>query len=174
MRKVWQNRVPLSALTVAVAILCVLAAACSGSNASNPDVTAKVGESAKTGNFEATITSVYSIGAFGSSFSTQRPADGATFVVVRSTLKNISGKPQSLMLASIKLADAQGTVYEQAITPTMSYKIEQGIDTKSISELNPGLAEKDATLFEVSKELWSKPGWKVIVDADKMIAFTIK
>ena len=78
------------------------------------------------------------------------------------------------MLASIKLADAQGTVYEQAITPTMSYKIEQGIDTKSISELNPGLAEKDATLFELSKELWSKPGWKVIVDADKMIAFTIK
>ena len=157
-----------------VATLAILAAACGGSGSATPDVTVKLGEKAKTDKFEVTGNSVFTIGTFGSEYAPQKPADGAVFVVVKHTLKNISKEPQSVLLTSVKLVDSNGVSYDNASSPTMMYKLDAGIDSKALSNLNPGLTEKDATLFEVSKELWNKPGWKVIVDADKNVEVTVK
>ena len=157
-----------------VATLAILAAACSGGGSSTPDVTAKVGEKVSTEKYEIAVTTVFTIGTFGSEYAPQKPADGALFVVVKHSMKNISKEPQSVLLTSVKLIDPQGVSYDSASGPTMMYKIDAGIDSKALSKLNPGLSEKDATLFEVSRELWNKPGWKVIVDADKNVSFTLK
>jgi hypothetical protein len=174
MKKVWMHRTPVAALSIVMAVLGILAAACSGGDAKNPDLTAKVGESVKTEKFELAVTSISTIGTFGSSYSPTKPADGAVFVVVRYSIKNISKEPQSVLLTSVKIVDPQGVTYDQAAGATLTYKIEADIHSKSLSELNPGLSEKDAVLFEISKELWNKPGWKILVDADKMLAVTVK
>jgi len=48
------------------------------------------------------------------------------------------------------------------------------LNKKVASNLNPGISQTDASVFEVSKEIWAKKGWKVRVSADKNIEITIK
>ena len=118
-------------------------------------------------NMEITITSVTQKNSVGGQYFNEAPSEGATLVVVQWQYKNISDKPlKSYSFPSIKLTDQNGTEYRSDIGKTSTYATEIKLDRKLFSDLNPGITVKDAEVFEISKETYSKGGWKVRINAD--------
>ncbi len=145
------------------------AAVSSGDNkkASN-EVVAKVGDVIKTEKFEITITSIEEKAEVGGEYINSKPSEGGTYVVVNWQYKNISDKPiGSFSMATVNLLDKNSTKYDSDIGATSSYATETKLDTKILSDLNPGITVKDAEVFEVSKELYKAGGWRLKIKADK-------
>jgi len=160
-----------------LSLLIALALACGGEDAkpAQADLSGKVGEKITTGQYEITVPSVKARNAVGGAFLSEKPAEGGVFVVVHFSSKNTTSKPiSSYELPSIKLIDPNNVSYDNATGAAAAYAGEANLDTKAFSDLNPGITQKDADVFEVSRELWNKPGWKIMVDADKDIAITVK
>jgi len=135
----------------------------------------KVGDSIKTGKFEIIVTSVSNRNSVGGQYMSEKPAEGAMFVVVNFKYKNITKEPiTSFSFPDIKIIDPNGTDYDEATGATIYYHTEIDLNKKSLSDLNPGITQKDATVFEVSREMWKSKGWKLIIDADEDIEVMVK
>jgi hypothetical protein len=132
------------------------------------EVVANVGDVIKTDKFEITITKIEEKPKVGGEFINSEPSDGGTYVVVDWQYKNITDKPiGSFSMPSVNLLDKNSTKYDADIGATSSYATETKLDTKILSDLNPGITVKDAEVFEVSKELYTAGGWRLKIKADK-------
>lgn len=161
------------AFTTVVLLLIVLSIACGGS--SEPDLTGRVGEKITTNKFEITISSVTPRYTVGGGFINEKAGEGAVFIVVNFNYKNISKEPVSTFrVPKIKIIDPNNVAYDAAIAASASYATENNFNKKIASDLNPGISQRDAEVFEVSKENWNKSGWKLRIEADKDILVTIK
>lgn len=135
----------------------------------------KVGDTIKTGKFEITVTSVSNRNSVGGQFMNEKPAEGGMFVVVNFKYRNITKEPiTSYSFPDLKVIDPNGTDYDEATGATVSYQTEVDLNKKTISDLNPGITQKDATVFEVSRDLWKSKGWKLVIDADEDIEVVVK
>lgn len=141
----------------------------SGSSAkTSNEVVAKVGDVIKTDKFEITITSIEEKAEVGGEFINSKPSEGGTYVVVNWQYKNISDKPiGSFSMPSINVLDKNKTKYDSDIGATSSYATEKKLDTKILSDLNPGITVKDAKVFEIAKEQYKTGGWRLLIKADK-------
>lgn len=135
----------------------------------------KIGDSIKTEKFELKVSAVNTKSRVGGEFLDEKAADGAVFLIVNFSYKNITKEPiGSFSVPSVKVIDPNGTKYDEAAGATAYYQTEINLNKKAISDINPGITQKDATVFEVSKELWANKGWKLIIDADDDIEIDIK
>jgi len=156
-----------------VLLLIALALACGGS--SEPDLQGKLNEAIKTDKFAVTVTSVTPRSWVGNEFLNEKAPTGATFIAVNFNYKNISKEPiSSFSVPDVKLIDPNNVTYEPAVGASGYYAAQINLNKKVASNLNPGISQTDASVFEVSKEIWAKKGWKVRVSADKNIEITIK
>ncbi len=129
--------------------------------------TYKVGEIINTNTFEITTIGVEQKTVVGDTYVNEKASEGATLIAVNWKYKNISDKPvSSYKQPIIKLVDADGTEYNWDLGKSSTYAVEQKIDTKVISDLNPGITVSDAKVFEVSTESYGKDGWKLKYTAD--------
>jgi hypothetical protein len=141
-----------------------------GSNAqkAGSEVVAKVGDVIKTDKFEITITSIEEKSKVGSEFISAKPSDGGTYIAINWQYKNISDKPiGSFSTPSIELLDKNKTKYDSDINASSSYATEVKLDSKILSDLNPGITVKDAKVFEISKEQYKAGGWRLDIKSDK-------
>ncbi|RME92568.1 MAG: DUF4352 domain-containing protein [Candidatus Hydrogenedentota bacterium] len=147
-----------------------------GGGKTEGEVKGKVGETIKTDDFEIKVTKVFTRRTIGSYFTKEKAAPGAVFVVVRYWYKNISKEPiSSFSFPDVKLVSPDGVSYDNAVSAASSYKVEAKIDTRIASDLNPGIRQSDAEVFEVASSQWNGgKGWKLIIDADKDVEVTIK
>lgn len=135
----------------------------------------KVGDVIKTEKFEITVSSVTNRGSVGGEFMSEKAADGALFVVVNFKYKNITKEPiTAFSMPDMKIIDPNGTEYDEASGATAYYQAEINLNKKAVSDLNPGITQKDATVFEVSRDLWKSKGWKLVIDADEDIEVLVK
>ena len=76
-------------------------------------------------------------------------------MIVKYQFKNISKEPvSSFSFPDIKLFDPNDVKYDEASGAEIAYKTQAKISSKSLSDLNPGITSKEATVFEVAKENW--------------------
>jgi hypothetical protein len=144
-------------------------------NASEVKNSWKIGESIKTEKFDLKVNSVTVRSSVGGSYMNEKAADGAVFVIVNFSYKNITKEPiSSFSVPDVNVIDPNGTKYDEASGATGFYQVEINLNKKAISDINPGITQKDATVFEVSKDLWKSKGWKLVVDADEDIEILIK
>lgn len=121
-----------------------------------------VGEVIPADKIEVTITSVDEKAQVGGQYLNEKASEGATLLAVNWKYKNVSDKPVgSFSQPSIKLIDANGTEYDWDLGKSSTYATEQKLDSKVLSDLNPGITVNDAKVFEISKESFAKGGWKL-------------
>ena len=147
----------------------------SSEKAAAPETVIKVGDPIKEDNLQITVLSVDQKSTVGGQYFNKKASEGGTFIAVRFSVKNISDKPVSTLFGTkVKLVDANGTKYDQDIEASGYYNTEVNPDTKTLSDLNPGITVKDGAVFEISKESWQKKGWSVLVEGDKEHIVSIK
>lgn len=137
-----------------------------GSNQTK-EVEYKVGDVIKTNKFEITITSAKERSSVGTGYFIKNPSEGGIFFAVQWSYKNISSDPvNAFEVPSVKLIDSKSTVYDSDIGASGDFATELNLDRKIISNLNPGITVKDASVFEINKEQFEKGGWKLLIKAD--------
>ena len=158
-----------------VVIIIIGAFAGSGDKTSNPTgstpTTAKeeekiyqVGETIVADKVEVVTVGVSEKNQVGGQYLNEKASEGATLLAVNWKYKNVSDKPiGSFSQPSIKLIDSNGTEYSWDLGKSSTYATEQKIDSKVLSDLNPGITVNDARVFEISKEAYAKGGWKLKV-----------
>lgn len=130
------------------------------SNSKQEQKTYKIGEVINTGTFEITTISADQKTVVGGQYVNEKASEGATLIAVNWKYKNVSDKPVNNE-PSVKLVDSNGTEYNWDLGKSSTYAVEQKIDSKVVSDLNPGITVNDAKVFEVSKESYAKSGWKL-------------
>lgn len=129
-----------------------------------------VGDVFKTDKFEISIVSTKARSSVGNSFLNSQPAEGAIYIAIITTYKNISTKPvNAFSTPKIKLVASDGTEYDPDIAASGYYAAEVDINTKALSDLNPGIKVTDADVFEVSRQLFDPKSWKILVKADEKV-----
>lgn len=127
----------------------------------------KVNDVITSKNMELTVTSVEERSSVGGQYFKEQPSEGGTLVAIQWQYKNISEKPIGMFSQpSIKLVDANDVEYSSDSGKSGSYATEVDLDRKILSDLNPGITVRDASVFEVSKEAFARGGWYVEVRAD--------
>jgi hypothetical protein len=169
-----QKKIPAGFAFVTVLLVLIgLSISCGGS--SEPAKKGKIGEKISTEKFDIVVSSVNTRNSVGSEFFKEKASQGAVFVVVNFNYKNISKEPiGSFNTPTIKIVDPNNVSYDSATGASAAYATEINLDKKIASDLNPGITQKDAVVFEVSKESWDKAGWKLIIKADNDVEITIK
>ncbi len=124
-------------------------------------------ETVASKNMELTVTSVAEKASVGGQYLNEKPSEGGTLVAVNWQYKNTSSEPiGTFSQPSIKLVDSNGVEYSSDGGKSASYATEIKLDRKILSDLNPGITVKDASVFEVSKESYAQGEWFVVIKAD--------
>ncbi len=126
----------------------------------------KIGEVFNTSDnkLEVSIISMEERTKVGNQYVDAQPAEGGIYIVINWRYKNISDQPiKSYATPTIKLISPTEVQYESDINATGTYGIEKKTNSKILSDLNPGILVDNAKVFEVSKELFSQSGWKLLV-----------
>lgn len=146
----------------------------SSQTAKKEEPVSKVGDVIKTDKFEITITSIEEKAKVGNQYISKSPSDGGTYIAVQWQCKNVSDKPiGSFSLPTIHLVDSNGTKYDADIDASGTFATEVKLDSKVLSDLNPGITVKNAGVFEISKETYQKGGWKLLINADKDVNVSV-
>lgn len=147
----------------------------SGSGSNQESEALAVGDFFQTRNFEISISDIQLHSSVGGQYFSSQPSEGALYVAVQWNYKNISDKPIGpFSTPSIKLKDANGTSYSADIGASSSYATELDIDSKVLSDLNPGIRVRDGDVFEVSEEAFDMETWTLFVDADQNAAVKLQ
>lgn len=137
------------------------------SSASKGETTYAIGDVLTTDKFEIKVTKVETADSVGSQYFNTTPSDGGVYVIVEWECKNISKKPVSAFSCpTISLVDSEDTSYDSDLDATTTYATAAELDSKVLSDLNPGINVKDAQVFEISKEAYDAGGFSVKVNAD--------
>jgi hypothetical protein len=141
-----------------------------------PENNYSIGETVTTKDYEITVLSVNTVKKVGSQYVNSTPAEGATYVTLDVSYKNISEEPKGMFrFPSFHLIDGKGTKYSSDISASSYYATEKDPNRKVLSDLNPQIKVTDNKVFEVAEELYGDgEGWTISVDADKDFTVNIK
>lgn len=121
-----------------------------------------------TDKFEITVTEIKTAKQVGGPYIKTQPAEGGIYVIVNWEYKNISDNPiSSFSTPMLKLVDKNDVSYDSDFEASTYYATEANLDSKVLSDLNPGIKVKDAEVFEISEESYNAGGFKIKIDADK-------
>jgi hypothetical protein len=130
-------------------------------------LTAKIGDVINTEDCETIILSAEERTSVGSDIFQEKPAGGGKYIAVIWQYKNITDKPiSSFSVPELHLVDSNNVEYDTDIGASSAFATEMSIDTKIISDINPGITIKDVDVFEVSEEQYVKGGWKLKVSSN--------
>jgi len=161
---------------VLLAALFVVAAATdedSGSVNATSTVAGSVGIPTAVGPLEINVKKISFRRSLGDGPFASTPSDGAIYVCVEYSYKNISDKPIPAMSftgpstpGNPQLVDPAGIEYDMDLGASMSFATEQDNDSKIMSDLNPGITVHDADAFEVAESRIKKSGWNVLITSE--------
>ena len=161
-----------AAFISAIVLMVALAMACSDDE--EPGKQGKIGDTSFTPKFAITVSRVAVRSSIGS-ILVEKPSSGAVFAVVPFKFKNISKEPVSTIdTPKVVLISPENVKYDEAVGATASYAADSENNTNTISDVNPGITQKDAAVFEVAKEEWVKGSWKIKVVADENIEMPVR
>jgi len=158
-------------------IMCLMAVGSVEDTDSSPPIEGKLGQPISVGDYEIVVAGLNVVPIVGNEFLGQKfPSTGGAFITIDWSYKNISKKPlSSWSNPDVVLIDPNGAEYEPDSEATLLYSANSGGDEKIISNLNPGITVSgDGEIYEVSKELCSKDGWKAKIKSDKTVVIPAK
>lgn len=127
----------------------------------------KIGEPFKTDKFIITVSKIATRNSVGSGFFAVNSSEGGMFVTVEWNYKNISKRPiSSFNTPTMSLISPDGAEYTADIDATSSFATELNLDSKILSDLNPGIKVRNAKVFEVSKTNFVPKEWVLRIHAD--------
>jgi hypothetical protein len=137
----------------------------------SPPTDIKVGDFFQTPTFRIQIQSAQTRSSVGNPPFDSQPAEGGTYIAIQWNYKNISQKPVNIFRRPrIYLKAPDRTKYNPDLGASSSYATEQDINTKVLSDLNPGIRVSDADVFEVSRQMFNPSTWKILVrDKDQNV-----
>lgn len=119
-----------------------------------------IGQPLDIGDFRVTITGVSERDAVGRSIVREQASAGGVLVVVEYTVENISDRPKAAyQLPAPSLIGPNNVVYDKDLGKTAAYASEGELDSKAMSDLNPGIRVTNAVVFEVSKTSFDRGSW---------------
>lgn len=137
-------------------------------------VAPKVGDVIDVGNAEVTVLSAKTYTVIKGEYGDSTPAEGGIYVGIAFKLKNTSDKAFGMFaFPSVKLKDASGNRYSADVSASGVFALDQKIDMKILSELNPGITVKDADAYEISTDSIKKPGWVIELSGDKTVEIPV-
>lgn len=126
--------------------------------------TFSIGDPVNFDAFEIVVKKVEEEQQVGSEFIRESAADGGTYVVVSYTVKNTGKKPIGMFDGpSLQLVDESGTTYDPDIAASAAFASGADLNSKTLSDLNPGITVKDADVWEVSASDFDRATWRIIV-----------
>jgi len=133
--------------------------------------TAKINESFIIGDFQCSIKKVEKLGQiYSSGVLLSEASDGAIYVAVEWSYKNISKEPKSSMWSpSVNLYSPTKIEYDQDSLASGMYAMAIGGGEKFMGDINPDITIKAASVFEVSKALLKDLGWRLEVDGVSIV-----
>ena len=161
---------------MATAIFCalLLLAGCEKFSESEPGrhVDLNPGDRIQAGGLEISIDKIETRSEVGDSFLNSTAAEGGVYLAVTWGYKNISNKPVDAgATPEIHLVAPDGTEYDPDFGASAIYATQAGDTAKVLSDLNPGIRVREATVFEVSKQMFDPATWKLRVDANGAESF---
>ena len=134
----------------------------------------KFGDTITTPKFKMIVSKEGLRSSVGGSFLEEKAAEGAVYVTIEWEYTNISGKPISAFrLPSLHLKDPAGNKYDQDIGASSSFATELDLNTKVLSDLNPGIKSRAANVFEVAEVNLAKSGWQILIEADENVVLPV-
>ena len=134
-----------------------------------------VGDTFSTNTFQVTVNKAVLLSEVGDGFMNDKPAQGAEYVAVVWTYKNVSNKPANTFdTPSVYLLDAHGTKYDEDDDASSTFETQIHATAKTLSDSNPGVTYTDGAVFEVSTQLFNPNTWQILVrsgDGDVDVRF---
>lgn len=98
-----------------------------------------MGQPVEAGKTQVVVTAMEQRDKVGIQYAEERASDGATLVVVKFNVKNTGDKPVSMFeQPTVTLVDDKGVEYSADIAKTSAFTMEGAVNTKVMSDLNPG------------------------------------
>lgn len=142
---------------------------------------AMLGQTFQTGEFEIKIANVVAqnavggVNVVGQIIGQSVAPNGATYVIVNWTYKNITGQPiNPTSQPKVQLVDRNGQRYNPDVAASAAYASQAGNDKKILSDLNPGVTLTANDVFEISRESAQQGGWSVLAVADREITVALQ
>lgn len=168
---------PMATLAIIILTVFLVTSGCGKSDhsASSEPQNLTIGEGIKIGSLEVTITNVDVSSFVGNEFMHLHASEGAEYIMVRYTIKNIGASPvSSFSMPTIHLMDANGVSYDKDIHASVAFQMEIGTDQKILSDLNPGITTNGACVFEISTQSFDISKWHIFIgsNTDDLVALT--
>jgi hypothetical protein len=131
----------------------------------NAQAAPQIGVPFKTNKFEISVSKVGIRKRVGSDMFEQNASEGAAYFIVPFKYTNISSEPiGSFSVPTVKLS-VNGTEYDVDVGASSAYATEANLNSKVMSDVNPGISINDANVFEVAKSQLNGE-LKVLISAD--------
>ncbi|MEI8285213.1 MAG: DUF4352 domain-containing protein [bacterium] len=135
-----------------------------------------IGKPSKCGFVEINVTTIDYSQTISGSLGNSNASDGATFVIVNWTYKNISSQPMNALNKPVMyLVSNENARFKIDMGASAAYASSLDNNEKILSDLNPGIKSSTSSVFEVAKELYDPFTWKILVEhQNSQTWFTIR
>jgi len=124
-----------------------------------------IGKPSKCGGVEVNVVTVDYSDSITGPLGNSNASDGATFVIVNWTYKNISSQPMNaLNKPTMYLVSNENAKLKLDVGASATYATTLDNNEKILSDLNPGIKSDTSSVFEVAKELFDPFTWKITVE----------
>ena len=124
-----------------------------------------VGETVTSGDFAVSVQEVFLRQQVGGEFFAEQASSGAVYIVVHYAYINEADRPKNPFdVPTITLIDPNGVEYDEDIGASGVYATEVDLNSKLLSEVNPGIQIDNAGVFEIAQSRFDQSGWSVKVD----------
>jgi hypothetical protein len=114
-----------------------------------------LGEPFTLGEFQYVIKNVEASDSVGKSFSRKKAGPGATYVIVRYSIRNDGKETATVLTDDFKIVDAQSRQFRPSSEANTALAFSEAGKDLIVSEVQPGLTREMATAFEVPSEVVS-------------------
>lgn len=124
-----------------------------------------IGKPSKCGLVEVDVKTIDYSQLISCPLGNSNASDGATYVIVNWTYKNISSQPMNALKKPVMyLVSNENARIKIDIGASATYASTLDNNEKIISDLNPGIKSDTSSVFEVAKELFDPFTWKILVE----------
>jgi hypothetical protein len=115
----------------------------------------QLGEAFSLGEFQYVVKKVEITDTVGKSFSRKKAGPGATYVIVRYTIRNDGKETATVLADDFKIVDSQSRQFRPSSEANTALTFSEAGKDFILSEVQPGLTREMATAFEVPSDVAS-------------------
>jgi len=112
----------------------------------------KIGDKFDVGDYTYCVSKVSAKNSIGNEMFGKKASEDAIFVIVSYSIRNNTNKTQTVLANDFKLIDARGREFASSSEASSAYGMSGGNNEFIVSQLQPGITKKTATVFEIQND----------------------